>query len=66
MMKVLDMIDWETLNRKEQIKLREAFGHHLDTLHPSCSLDMKIARFQEWLSHRGIHYKGQPKGTDTE
>ncbi|MES9973745.1 MAG: hypothetical protein ABW094_05745 [Candidatus Thiodiazotropha sp.] len=51
------MIDWERLDRQEQLKLREAFGHHLDTLPPSCSLDMKIARFQEWLSLKGIQYK---------
>jgi hypothetical protein len=53
------MIDWERLDRQEQVKLREAFGHYLDTLPPSCSLDMKIARFQEWLSRKGIHYKEQ-------
>jgi hypothetical protein len=55
------MIDWESLDRQEQIKLREAFGHHLDTLPPSCALDMKIARFQEWLSQKGIEYKSQCK-----
>jgi hypothetical protein len=57
------MIDWERLDRQEKVKLREAFGHYLDTLPPSCSLDMKIARFQEWLSLRGIHYKDQIKET---
>lgn len=51
------MIDWEQLDRQRQVELREAFGHHLDTLPPSCSLDMKIARFQEWLSLKGIQYK---------
>jgi hypothetical protein len=55
------MIDWERLDRQQQIKLREAFGHHLDTLPPSCSLDMKIARFQEWLSQKGIQYKTYPQ-----
>jgi hypothetical protein len=57
------MIDWERLDRHEQVKLREAFGHYLDTLPPSCSLDMKIARFQEWLNLKGIHYKEQIKQT---
>jgi hypothetical protein len=57
------MIDWERLDRQEQVKLREAFGHYLDTLPPSCSLDMKIARFQEWLSLKGIQYKDQIKHT---
>ena len=49
------MIEWECLERDEQIKLREEFGYYLDTLPPTCSLDMKIARFKEWLSQKGIH-----------
>ncbi|MCG8015799.1 MAG: hypothetical protein JAY97_06250 [Candidatus Thiodiazotropha sp. 'RUGA'] len=48
------MIEWESLDRNAQIKLREAFGHYLDTLPPTCSLDMKIARFKEWLREKGI------------
>ncbi|MCG7981131.1 MAG: hypothetical protein JAY90_00095 [Candidatus Thiodiazotropha lotti] len=48
------MIKWESLDRDAQIKLREEFGHHLDTLPPTCSLDMKVARFKEWLSEKGI------------
>ncbi|MCG7868101.1 MAG: hypothetical protein AB2767_06270 [Candidatus Thiodiazotropha taylori] len=48
------MIEWESLDRDAQIKLREEFGHHLDTLPPTCSLDMKIARFKEWLREKGI------------
>jgi phage antirepressor YoqD-like protein len=60
------MIDWENLDRQEQIKLREAFGHHLDTLPPSCSLDMKIARFQEWLRHQGIQYTSKNKERNNE
>ncbi|PVV10951.1 MAG: hypothetical protein B6D77_07690 [gamma proteobacterium symbiont of Ctena orbiculata] len=59
------MIDWEQLDRQRQVKLREAFGHHLDTLPPSCSLDMKIARFQEWLSQKGILYKSQTKESNS-
>ncbi|MET0063539.1 MAG: hypothetical protein ABW176_14710 [Candidatus Thiodiazotropha endolucinida] len=55
------MIDWEHLDRQQQLKLREAFGHHLDTLPPSCSLDTKIARFQEWLSLKDIQYKDHEK-----
>lgn len=50
------MTDWRQLERAQQIRLREAFGHYLDTLPPSCSLDMKIARFQDWLNQRGIRY----------
>ncbi len=55
------MTDWRHLERDEQIRLREAFGHYLDTLPPSCSLDMKIARFQEWLSRRGIRYEQEER-----
>ncbi|MBT3046094.1 MAG: hypothetical protein G8D61_10905 [gamma proteobacterium symbiont of Ctena orbiculata] len=55
------MIEWERLDKQEQIKLRDAFGHYLDTLPPTCSLDMKIARFQEWLSQKGIRYPDRIK-----
>ncbi|MBT2971913.1 MAG: hypothetical protein B6D72_14200 [gamma proteobacterium symbiont of Ctena orbiculata] len=55
------MIEWERLDKQEQIKLRDAFGHYLDTLPPTCSLDMKIARFQEWLSQKGIRYHDRIK-----
>ncbi|RLW71676.1 MAG: hypothetical protein B6D71_00890 [gamma proteobacterium symbiont of Stewartia floridana] len=51
---IIQMIEWESLDRDEQIKLREEFGHHLDTLPPTCSLDMKIARFKDWLREKGI------------
>ncbi|MEW8627921.1 MAG: hypothetical protein AB2551_19395 [Candidatus Thiodiazotropha sp.] len=50
----MKMIEWESLDRDEQIKLREEFGYYLDSLPPTCSLDMKIARFKEWLSDKGI------------
>ncbi len=50
-------IDWESLDPEEQIKLREAYGHYLDSLPPTCSLDMKIARFKEWLGRQGIHFE---------
>jgi phage antirepressor YoqD-like protein len=56
------MIQWEYLDRLQQIKLRDTFGHYLDTLPPGCSLDMKIAQFQEWLRKKGIQYNdgGKP------
>ena len=53
----MKMIEWESLDRDEQIKLREEFGYYLDSLPPTCSLDMKIARFNEWLSDRGISFE---------
>ncbi|MCG7898980.1 MAG: hypothetical protein JAY99_04965 [Candidatus Thiodiazotropha lotti] len=48
------MVEWESLERDQQIKLREEFGYYLDSLPPTCSLDMKIARFKEWLRERGV------------
>ena len=56
------MTDWNRLKREEQLRLREAFGHYLDTLPPACSLDMKIARFQDWLSRKGIQYGHEETG----
>lgn len=58
------MIEWERLDKQEQVRLRDAFGHYLDTLPPSCSLDMQSARFQEWLSQKGIRYR-EPVGAET-
>lgn len=49
------MNEWEDLDRDEQIRLREAFGYYLDSLPPTCSLDMKIAQFKAWLSEQNIH-----------
>ncbi|MET0026762.1 MAG: hypothetical protein ABW101_03930 [Candidatus Thiodiazotropha sp.] len=51
------MIDWTSLDQEQQLKLREAYGHYLDTLPPTCSLDMKIARFKEWLARQGIRFE---------
>ncbi|MES9993298.1 MAG: hypothetical protein ABW098_15215 [Candidatus Thiodiazotropha sp.] len=59
------MIEWERLDRQQQIELREAFGHYLDTLPPTCSLDMKLARFQEWLSQKGIRYHDQVRSENS-
>ncbi|MET0067942.1 MAG: hypothetical protein ABW076_16480 [Candidatus Thiodiazotropha sp.] len=50
-------IEWQTLDQEEQLKLREAYGHYLDTLPPTCSLDMKVARFTEWLRRQGIAFE---------
>lgn len=50
--------DWATLSAEEQLTLREAYGHYLDTLPPTCSLETKIERFRHWLAERGVHYAG--------
>ncbi len=47
---------WRELAAEEQLQQREAFGHHLDQLPATCSLDSKIAHFQQWLSERDIEF----------
>jgi len=49
--------DWDSLEAAEQLRLREAYGHYLDTLPPTCSLEEKTARFQRWLAERGIVFR---------
>lgn len=50
--------DWRDLSAAEQLALREAYGHYLDTLPPTCDLDVKTDRFRRWLADRGIRYAG--------
>jgi hypothetical protein len=52
--------DWEALDDAEQTEFRVAFGHYLDGLPPTCSLDAKIERFRAWLAARGIDYRDGP------
>ena len=52
--------DWHGLDEDEQTALRVAFGHDLDSLPPTCSLETKIARFRSWLAKRGIDYRDTP------
>lgn len=49
---------WTDLEEEEQTRLRIAFGHYLDTLPPTCSLETKIERFRRWLAARGVDYRG--------
>jgi hypothetical protein len=53
----MEMREWDSLEAAEQLRLREAYGHYLDTLPPTCSLDAKNARFQRWLAERGIVFR---------
>jgi len=53
-----DLLPWEQLDDQRQITLRSEFGHYLDTLPPTCSLESKIERFRQWLQVRGIAYPG--------
>lgn len=51
---------WTRLDPEEQTDLRVAFGHYLDTLPPTCSLERKVERFQSWLQHHGVDYEDAP------
>jgi hypothetical protein len=47
---------WESLSMDRQLELREAYGHYLDSLPPTCSMDTKNERFRRWLEEQGIIY----------
>lgn len=49
---------WEDLTSERQLALREDYGHYLDSLPPTCSLDTKIERFRHWLAQHGVDYRG--------
>ena len=52
-----DLRDWSELPPDEQLRLREAYGHYLDGLAPTCDPDIKLARFRDWLADRGVRYR---------
>jgi hypothetical protein len=47
---------WESLSMDRQLELRDAYGHYLDSLPPTCSMEIKIERFRRWLEEQGIVY----------
>ncbi|MCB1772964.1 MAG: hypothetical protein KDI88_05070 [Gammaproteobacteria bacterium] len=49
--------DWQALDSREQLALREAYGHYLDTLPPTCDLAEKNERFRRWLAERGVEFE---------
>ena len=51
-----NMVPWDVLTDEEQLALRERYGYFLDNLPPTCSLESKIARFQDWLEKNGVSY----------
>lgn len=51
---------WETLSGEEQTRLRVDYGHYLDGLPPTCSLEEKNARFARWLAERGVLFTPAP------
>jgi len=48
---------WDTLRADEQLRLREAYGHYLDSLPPTCDLDTKEQRFRDWLAGQGVDWQ---------
>lgn len=51
---------WDALSDERQLVLRESYGHYLDTLPPTCSMETKIERFQRWLAEEhGVSYHHQ-------
>jgi hypothetical protein len=48
---------WEDLSPERQLELRQAYGHYLDTLPPTCSLEEKNVRFARWLAGQGVRYE---------
>jgi hypothetical protein len=46
------------LSLDEQLRLREACGHYLDGLPPTCDLVAKQQRFQAWLAEQGVDWQG--------
>lgn len=51
---------WKRLDAEEQTDLRVAFGHDLDTLPPTCSLERKVERFRSWLQNHGVDDQDAP------
>lgn len=51
-----DLTPWEQLSGERQSELRIEYGHYLDTLPTTCSLETKIERFRNWLHELGIRY----------
>ena len=37
------LIPWESLSMEQQLELREAYDHYLDTLIPTCSMKQSQA-----------------------
>ena len=51
---------WDSLDAEEQTDLRVAFGHYIDTLPSTCSLETKVQRFRSWLQDHGVDYQDAP------
>ncbi len=47
---------WDELDAQRQLELRIEYGHYLDKLPASCSLEEKIARVARWLAERSVRF----------
>jgi hypothetical protein len=54
----VELVSWEKLSSEKQLALRNEYGHYLDSLPPTCSLETKVERFRLWLEERGVSYTG--------
>jgi len=52
----VELKPWADLTPEEQLRLREAYGRYLDTLPPTCDLEVKLDRFRAWLAERGVRF----------
>jgi hypothetical protein len=41
--------NWESLEPEEQSNILVEYGYYLDTLPPTCSMELKNERFRNWL-----------------
>ncbi|MGB1110390.1 MAG: hypothetical protein ACPG4N_08545 [Gammaproteobacteria bacterium] len=50
--------EWSSLPQEEQVQCQIEFGRYQDKLPPSCSMEVKIERFREWLRiNKGIEFE---------
>jgi hypothetical protein len=47
---------WDDLTEEEQLRLREAYQHHLESRPPGCAIGSKAEAFAEWLAERGVEF----------
>lgn len=52
----LTFVPWGELPPARRLELQEAYGHYLDTLPPTCSMEEKNRRFARWLAARGVAF----------
>jgi hypothetical protein len=51
---------WDGFDTEEQTDLCVAFGHYLDSLPPTCSLETKVESFRSWQKDHGVDHQDAP------